>query len=188
MMTAANDIGDPSLRKICLGKVTGPQGLDGSVRIKSYTAHPEDIASYGPVTDKEGRSQFDIQILRSTNKGLVAKLGGIEDRAAAEAIKGLELYVTRDVLPEPEEGEFYFSDLIGLDVVSIEGNLIGKVKSMDNFGAGNLIEIEFGEMNSFILPFSDQAVPVIDIVGGRVVVRLPDEDEPDHIVDALEIK
>ena len=179
MMTIANELVDQSQKKICLGKVTGPQGLDGSVRIKSYTAYPEDIASYGPLSDKEGRNQFDILILRCTKKGLVAKLGGILDRTAAEAIKGLELYVTRGVLPDPEEGEFYFSDLVGLDVVNIQGEMIGKVKTMDNFGAGDLIEIDVGDTHTFILPFSSQTVPVVDIAGGRVVVRLPDEDGSD---------
>ena len=178
-MTVANNIVDHSRKKICLGKVTGPQGLDGSVKIKSYTAHPEDIASYGPLSDKEGTNEFQISILRSTKKGLVAKLGGILDRTAAESIKGMELYVTRDLLPELEEGEFYFSDLAGLDVVNIRGKMIGRVIKVDNFGAGDLIEISMGETNTYILPFSMQTVPVVDVAGGRVVVRMPDEYDHD---------
>ena len=185
-MTVVKDILDHSIRKVCLGKVVGPQGLDGSVRIRSYTTRPEDVAAYGTVSDKTGSKEFDISIMRSTNRGLVAKISGIENRGAAEALKGLELYVGRDVLPEPKENEFYFSDLIGLEVVDLDGKLIGKVKSMDNFGAGDVIEVAIKGERSLVLPFSIEVVPFVDTLNGRVTVVLPDKSNLDVTVDAAE--
>ena len=172
-MPTSDETPDRSARMICVGTFLGPHGLDGIVKIRSYTGHPEDIASYGPVSDESGGRQFDVCILRSTTKGLVAELSGIEDRSAAEAIKGLKLYVTRSALPELVEGEFYFSDLIGLDAVTMDGLLVGKVKAMDNYGAGDLMEVELQNGEALILPFSHDVVPVVDIPGARVVVDPP---------------
>jgi len=170
-MTVSEEQLDRSARKVCLGIVLSPQGLEGAVKIRSYTAHPEDIASYGPVSDETGTRQFGVHVLQATKKDLVAKLSGINNRNAAEAIRGLELYVTRDALPEPDEEEFYYSDLIGLNVEILNGQLIGKVKSMDNFGAGDVMEVELKNGGSFLLPFTHSAVPVIDFADGRVVVN-----------------
>ena len=185
-MTVARDLQDPSTGMICLGKIIGPQGLDGSVRIKSYTTRPQDVASYGTVSDKTGDNQFDINILRSTNKGLVAKISGIEDRGAAEDLRGLELYVARDLLPELKENEYYFSDLIGLEVVDLEDNVIGKVKSVDNFGAGDVMEIVIKGQRSLVLPFSSEAVPFVDTLNGRVTVNLTEKSNLEFALDALE--
>ena len=184
-MTVARDIINSPMRRVCLGKIIGPQGLDGSVRIKSYTTRPQELASYGTVSDKTGDNQFDINILRSTNKGLVAKISGIEDRGAAEDLRGLELYVARDLLPELKENEYYFSDLIGLEVVDMEDNVIGKVKSVDNFGAGDVMEIAIKGEKSVVLPFSIEAIPIVDTLNGRVTVNLPDELNLDDTLDAV---
>ena len=97
-MAAPDNPVDRSKLKVCVGTVSGPKGLDGSVRLRSYTTQPEDVTSYGPVSDKTGKNLYDIQVLQSTKKGLVVKIAGIEDRNAAEAIKGLDLYVSRSSL------------------------------------------------------------------------------------------
>ena len=185
-MAALDNPVDRSKVKICVGTVSGPKGLDGSLRIRSYTTQPEDITSYGPVSDKTEKNHYDIHILQSTKKGLVVKISGIEDRDAAEAIKGLDLYVSRGSLPELDEGEFYFSDLIGLDAVNLNGSLIGKVKSVDNFGAGNVMELEMRDGNFRSLPFSLDVVPVVDIAGGRVVVKPPTELDIEDAADVME--
>ena len=185
-MAASDNPVDRSKVKVCVGTVSGPKGLDGSLRIRSYTTQPEDITSYGPVSDKTGKILYDIHILQSTKKGLVVKISGIEDRDAAEAIKGLDLYVSRGSLPELDEGEFYFSDLIGLDAVNLNGSLIGKVKSVDNFGAGNVMELEMRDGNFRRLPFSLDVVPVVDIAGGLIVVKLPTELDIEDTIEAME--
>ena len=168
----------PDNDRVCLGIVTGPQGLQGAVRIRSYTAWSEDIASYGLLSDVTGEREFSIRILRSTKKGLVAELSGVDDRTAAEEIKGLELYVSRDALPEPDEEEFYYSDLIGLDVEDEDGKVMGQVKMMDNYGAGEVMEVTLSSGEAFLLPFTREAVPVVDVAAGKIQIVRPVEINP----------
>ena len=130
------------VNRVCVGVVTGPHGLKGDVKIKSFTANLKDVAAYGPVTDESGEQSFEIRIVSSNQKGLVAELSGVNDRNAAEAVQGTELYVSRDKLPALDEGEFYYSDLIGLAVENIDGEAIGIVSLIDNYGAGDVMEIE----------------------------------------------
>ena len=167
----------PDKSRVCLGIVSAPQGLQGAVRIRSYTAQQEDIASYGPLSDEAGEREFTLRILRSTKRGLVAELSGINDRTAAEGIKGLELYVSRDALPEPDEEEFYYSDLIGLDVEDEDGKVIGQVKMMDNYGAGDVMEVALSDGEVLMLPFTKDVVTVIDVAGGKVRINRPEEIE-----------
>tara|TARA_E500000331_G_C16908765_1_gene562492 strand:- start:29 stop:583 length:555 start_codon:yes stop_codon:yes gene_type:complete len=168
----------PDNDRVCLGIVTGPQGLQGAVRMRSYTAWSEDIASYGLLSDVTGEREFSIRILRSTKKGLVAELSGVDDRTAAEEIKGLELYVSRDVLPEPDEEEFYYSDLIGLNVEDEDGKVMGQVKMMDNYGAGEVMEVTLSSGEELLLPFTKEAVPVVDVASGKIQIVRPIEIYP----------
>ena len=174
-MIISDDNSECRPRKVCLGTIVGSQGLKGAVRIRSYTANPEDIGSYGLLSDKTGKSEFRIRVLKSTKKGIIAELSGIRDRSASDEIKGLELFVERIVLPELEDGEFYFSDLIGLDVEKEDGQSIGRIKSMNNFGAGDVVEVVLFGGETLILPFTHETVPVIDVEGARVVVNVPTE-------------
>jgi 16S rRNA processing protein RimM len=164
--------------RVCLGIVTGPQGLHGAVRVRSYTAWSEDIASYGLLSDVTGEREFAIRILRSTKKGLVAELSGVEDRAAAEEMRGLELYVSRDALPKTDEEEFYYSDLIGLDVEDEDGKVIGQVKMMDNYGAGEVMEVALSSGEALLLSFTREAVPVVDVAAGKIQIVRPTEVNP----------
>jgi len=161
--------------RICIGVVTGPHGLKGQVKIKSYTAEPKDVAAYGPVTNKGGEQSFEIRIISSSKKGLVAELSGVNDRNAAEAIQGTELYVPRDNLPELEEDEFYYSDLIGLPVEHVDGRAIGIVTMVDNYGAGEVMEVELKDGGTEMFLMSRDVVPVIDLEKGRIVVNPPTE-------------
>ena len=168
-------MGSPDNNRVCLGIVAGPQGLQGAVRIRSYTACSEDIASYGLLSDVTGEREFSIRILRSTKKGLVAELSGVDDRMAAEKIKGLELYVSRDALPDPNEEEFYYSDLIGLDGEDEGGKMIGQVKMMDNYGAGEVMEVTLSSGEALLLPFTRDVVPVVDVAAGKIQIVRPTE-------------
>ena len=165
----------PENDRVCLGIVTGPQGLQGAVRIRSYTACSEDIASYGLLSDVAGEREFSIRILRSTKKGLIAELSGVDNRSAAEEIKGLELYVSREKLPELEEEEFYYFDLIGLGVENEHGEDIGKVIMMDNYGAGEVMEVMLSDGGALLLPFNREAVPVVDLAAGKIQIVRPIE-------------
>ena len=112
----------------------------------------------------------------------MARLEGVGDRTAAEALKGVELYVDRDRLPAAAEGEFYHADLIGLAAVDPEGKRIGEIVAVQNFGAGDLLEIRLaGSGKTELVPFTDATIPEVDIAAGRVVVAMPaasdDEEE-----------
>lgn len=170
---------------ILLGRITGAQGIRGEVIVHSFAAVPEDIAAYGPLSDKEGRRAFSLKVVRMTPKGaIIARIGGVDDRNAAEALKGTDLYVAREKLPQPRAGEFYHVDLIGLAAVSPDGKPLGEIVAVHNFGAGDLIEIRHGgTADTELVPFNDDFVPTVDIAGRRVVVEMPaatpDEDDRD---------
>ena len=163
------------VNRVCIGVVTGLHGLKGEVKLKSFTAEPKDVAAYGPVANKSGEQSFEIRIISSSQKGLIAELSGVNDRNAAEAIQGTELYVSRDKLPELEEDEFYYSDLIGLPVEHIDGGAIGIVSLVDNYGAGEVMEVELKDGGTEMFLMSRDVVPEIDLENGRIVVNPPTE-------------
>ncbi len=174
--------GNTGGRLVLLGHVAGAHGIRGEVKITSFTAAPGDIASYGPLTDGKGGS-LSIEAARLL-KGIVlaARIAGISDRNAAEALKGMELFVERTKLPKTEEDEWYYDDLIGLAALTPEGEKIGKVVAVQNFGAGDLLEIRRDNSGrTALIPFTRTAVPVVDVKGGRVIV-----DEPKDMDDAAE--
>ncbi len=166
---------DMADRKVCIGVIAGAHGVRGQVRVKSFTAEPQDVTAYGPVTDASGARQFDLRITGAARGMMLAKIDGVGDRNAAELLRGTELYVDRDRLPEPDEDEFYYADLIGLDAVSTGGETLGTVRAMHNFGAGDMIELENASGKTEILPFTAAVVPAIDLAAGVVTIDLPHE-------------
>lgn len=154
-----------------LGIIVGVRGIKGEVRIKSFTDDPMDIASYGPLYDKTGTRQFDIRANGLQKGAVLAWIDGVKDRNAAEALKRTELFIERSQLPSPEEDEFYNADLEGLEAVDTEGEVLGKVKGVFDFGAGPVLEVS----GNILVPFTKTAVPVVDIEGGNVVINLPEE-------------
>ena len=155
---------------VCIGTVAGAHGVRGNVRIKPFTAAPEGVAAYGPVTDADGVRSFDLTLIGESGGTVVARLSGIEDRDAAEALKGFRLHVPRERLPAPEEEEFYHADLIGLRVVDSEGRAAGTVHALHDFGAGDLIEIRRPSCRPVLLPFTRAVVPEIDLAAGEMTV------------------
>lgn len=165
-------------RRVLLGRIAGAHGIRGEVLIKTFTAAPEDIGAYGPLTDADGARSYRIESARATQKGVVARIEGVGDRNAAEALKGVELFVARERLPDVAEGEFYHDDLIGMAAVDADGTQIGEVIAVQNFGAGDLLEIRLaGSGKTELVPFTDDAVPEVDVAGRRVVVVMPRVDE-----------
>jgi 16S rRNA processing protein RimM len=161
---------------VCVGVVTGARGLKGEVRIRSFTAEPADIVAYGPVWDKTGERSFRLRITGHSKGQIVATVEGFADRNDAEALKGQELYVPRDALPEPEDEEYYHVDLLGLraelaeDDPSGTGGFLGRVRGVHDFGAGSMIEVDGGPAGVLVVPFTRVAVPVVDVAGGRIVI------------------
>ena len=166
--------------RVLLGRIVGAHGIRGEVLIHTFTTSPEAIAAYGPLSDAAGTCTFKLTSARETGKGTVARIAGIADRNAAEALKGTELYIARNQLPVAAEGEFYHADLIGLAAILANGTPIGRILAVQNFGAGDLIEIRLaGSDRTELVPFTEDFVPKIDIAAGHVVVVLPvsTEDE-----------
>lgn len=169
--------------KIFIGRITGAHGIRGEVTIRSETELPQNIGAYGVLTDGRGDRRFEVKVVRTTPKGaVIARIAGIADRTAAEQLAGTDLYVERCQLPAPDEGEFYHSDLIGLKALAPDGTAIGDVVAIQNYGAGDLIELRpHGETMTELVPFSDAYVPFVDIAAGTITIILPlltgDEDE-----------
>lgn len=160
--------------RVLLGRINGPHGIRGDVVVHSYTEAPAAIADYGELTDKAGGRPLRLKVRRVTPKGVIASVAGIADRTAAETLKGAELWVGRHQLPEPEPGEFYYEDLVGLQAVDLKGAQFGEVAGVVNYGAGDLLEILLaGSRKTELVPFGEAYVPEIDIAGGRVVVAWP---------------
>jgi 16S rRNA processing protein RimM len=168
-------------KDVLLAAVIGVAGLKGEVRVKSFTAAPDGLGAYGRLHTRDGR-HFEITACRPTKEGeAVIALAGVTDRGAAELLKGTELFVPRDALPEPGAEEFYHADLIGLDAFDSEGRLVGKIAAIHNFGAGDVIELA-RDGETVHLAFTRETVPVIDIAGGRIEVAVPEDDEGnDHV-------
>jgi 16S rRNA processing protein RimM len=164
-------------RRICVGVVAGPHGVRGDVRVKSFTADPRDLVAYGPLADVDGVRVFRLKVLGAARGILRAHIEGVDDRDAAAALAGTELYVDRGALPDAAEDEYYHADLIGLRAELEDGGAFGTVRALYDFGAGDTIEIERPGGRSVVLVFSQAIVPVVDIAGGRIVVRPPEELE-----------
>ena len=132
-------------KRVCVGVITGAHGVRGAVRLKSFTAEPEDVAGYGPLEDERGERRFALRIVGSAKGVLIAAISGIDDRDRAEALRGLRLYLPRSALPPTDEEEYYHADLIGLDAALADGTPIGTVRAVHDFGAGDTLEIERAE-------------------------------------------
>ncbi len=157
--------------------IVSAHGIKGEVKLRSFTADPLALTDYGPLTDQSGRP-FKLR-LRGQPKGemLVAAVQGVTDRNAAEALRGIQLFVDRAALPPADEadGEYYHEDLVGLAAYAAEDDRkLGDVVAVRNFGGGDMLEIlpagGRGSRDTVYVPFSDDAVPAVDIAGGRLTV------------------
>lgn len=161
--------------RVCVGAIAGSFGVRGEVRLKSFCAVPEDIGSYGPLEDETGKNSYPVRITRPIKNGFAARLGGIATKEQADALKGTRLYVARDRLPALPNDEFYYADLIGLDVYDTGGTRLGRVKSVLNHGASDLLEIHGpGLKTTVLLPFTLAHVPTVDLIRGRIVADPPE--------------
>lgn len=161
--------------RVCVGVVAGAFGVRGEVRLKSFCAEPEAIASYGPLTSEDGSSTWEVQLTRSVKNGFAARLTGVTTRERAEALRGTRLFAPRSRLPQLPDDEFYHADLIGLAVLDTGGNALGEVKAVLNHGAGDLLEIAGADpTQTVLLPFTRSAVPTVDVAAGRIVVDPPE--------------
>ena len=164
--------------RVCVARIGAAHGVRGEVKLWSFTEDPEAIAGYGPLETEDGTRRFEIESLRAAKDHLVARLKGVDSRNAAEALRNVDLYVPRERLPAIDEDDtFYVADLIGLTAVTAEGEALGRVTAVHNFGAGDIIEIAPAEGAPLMLSFTGANVPEVDLAAGRIVVALPNEVE-----------
>jgi 16S rRNA processing protein RimM len=164
-----------STRRIVMGVVTGAHGVRGLVRVKSFTADAADLTAYGPLTDAQGAKTYDLTPKGMVKGQVLAAIAGCADRTAAEALRGTELYLDRDLLPDADEEEFYHADLVGLDVVDTDGALVGTVRGVFDFGSGDMLDVVRPDGGSELFEFSQEVVPEIDLDAGRLTVVRPEE-------------
>ncbi|VEJ44517.1 ribosome maturation factor RimM [Bartonella vinsonii] len=156
--------------KVYLAIIGLPHGIKGDVLLKVLSAEPQRLKTYGILYDDMGRS-YEIVTLRMQKKNAIVHFKGIEDRNAAESLKGIRLYVARDqLLDDLTEDEFYQVDLIGLCVQDCVGRILGEVSGFFNFGAGDLLEMRLNAGKTVLIPFSKAAVPKICMASGFLVV------------------
>ncbi len=166
---------------VLVGRFGAAHGVRGEVRLKSFTQDPAAIGAYSPLTDSVGRRSFRFESIRPLKDDMfVVRVASIATREAAEALKGTEPSGTRAALPQPDADEFYHADLVGLRAEDVEDRVIGTVKAIHNYGAGDVIEIEIPGGDTVLLAFTRETVPHIEIDKGRIVVAVPRDDEAER--------
>ncbi len=167
---------------ICIAVCAGAFGVKGEVKVKSFTDVPEDCFAYGGLRDQHGKVLLHIKSFRPIKNAFAVMCEEVETPEQARALSNTELYVYRNDMPVPDEDEFYFEDLVGLEVKTTDGKRMGKVLAVHNYGAGDLLEISGGKdkkgnkLGEFYHPFTKKAVPSVDIKAGRLVILIEEAD------------
>jgi len=162
--------------RVCLGVVSGAHGIRGEVKIKTFGEDPLALGAYGPLRDEADSLSLKITKVRAAKGGVVAVIEGIADRNRAEELKGIRLYVSRAALPGLEDEEYYHADLVGLAVDLSDGQRLGEVIAVDDFGAGPVLEIRPAEppdAETIFAPFTREVVPQVDLSAGRLILDPP---------------
>jgi 16S rRNA processing protein RimM len=163
---------------IFVARVAGAFGVKGEVRLTSFTADPMALLAYRDLRREDGAPGLTLTSARPTKGGVVGRAKEVETREQAEALRGLRLYIPRELLPEPEEeDEYYLIDLIGLAVVTPQGEPLGVVRTVHDFGAGDLLEVQPPQGASWWLPFTREAVPEVRMADRTLVAVPPEEIE-----------
>ena len=153
------------MKRIALAAVAGAHGVKGELRLKLFTDSIDNLARHSSVF--VGGVERKLESVRAGPTGAVARLAGISDRSAAEALRNSLIEVDREALPPLEDGEYYHADLIGLSCVDRDGRTIGHVSAVENYGAGDLLEVEKADGKNLLIPFRPG---VADLDDGRVIL------------------
>ncbi len=164
---------------ICVGAIMGAFGVRGEVRLKSFCADPSAIETYSPLVTESGE-RYEVELVRSVKGGFGARLSNVQDKEAADALRSTKLYARREDLPSLPDDEYYHSDLVGLEVLDTGGARLGKVISVQDFGAGDILEIAGkGLKEAVMLPFTLVNIPTVDIKAGKIIADPPEGMFPD---------
>ena len=156
---------------VLMGTIGAAQGLRGEVRVRSFASDPTAIGDYGHLHAADGRS-FEVLEVREAKNVVIVRFRGVNDRSAAEALNGVELFVDRDNLPDDDldDDEFFYADLEGLEALDAEGKSYGTVTGVFDFGAGDLLELKGPGKRPVLIPFSEWSVLEIDLEAGTLLV------------------
>ena len=149
--------------RVALAAVAGAHGVKGEVRLKLFTDSAASLAVHGTLF--VGGTERAVESVRPDAKGAVARFAGVIDRTAAEALRGSLVEIDRSVLPPLEEGEYYFADLIGLPCTDRDGQPVGTVAAVENYGAGDLLEVERPDGRKALIPFREG---IADLMDGKI--------------------
>lgn len=167
---------------IRVGRVAGAFGVRGEVRLTAYTERPLALVGYKVLLREDGSPGLTLVSGREAKGTVIARANEIETKEEADALRGLDLYIPRAALPEPDEDEFYAADLIGLEAVAPDGTPLGKVRQVQDFGAGDIIEVQPDGAASWFIAFTRETVPQVDLAARRLVIARPpeiSESDPD---------
>ena len=153
------------MRRIVLAAVAGAHGVKGELRLKLFTQSVDNLKQYGTVL--VGGTERKLEIVGLASSGAVARVEGVCDRSAAEALRGSLIEVDRSALPSLEEGEYYHADLIGLPCVDREGRELGIVVAVENYGAGDLLDVATSDGKRSLIAFKPG---IADLEGDRVML------------------
>jgi 16S rRNA processing protein RimM len=165
---------------VMVGRIAGAFGVKGEVRISAYTETPLALLQYRILKREDGSPGLTLERGRAAKNDFIGTASEVATKEQADALRGLRLFVARQDMPEPDEDEFYLSDLIGLAVATPEGEPLGRIKAVHDFGAGDILEIAPPRGATWYLTFTRQTVPVVDVAGGRVVAVRPAEVSDDR--------
>lgn len=161
-------------KRIQIGEIATAHGIKGFVKLRSF-AEDETLFETGTVfTSETGAKTMAFKIRGAVKNDLLAEVVGVADRNGAEALRGTKLFIDREALPETDDGEYYIEDLKGMQVIDAQGNEIGTILSVENFGASDLLDIKPPSGQSFYVAFTDETVTDIDFEGGKVTVVMPE--------------
>ena len=161
--------------RIVVGSLGGAFGVQGEVRLKSFCADPAAIVDYTPLFTENGRQFAQLVLTGQQKNGFTARLDGVVTKEDADALRNVKLLADRAQMPSLPDDEYYYTDLIGLDVLDTGGEKLGTVKNVMDHGAGDLLEVQVpGASDTVLLPFTQTAVPTVDLSAGRIIADPPD--------------
>lgn len=158
-------------KSIIIAKITSAHGIKGLVKISSFT---ENFEKYSSKMFDAKNHQYDIKVINHVpGNMIIAKISGVDDRNQAELLRNTELFIKRTDLKKPKNNEFYYTDLIGIEVRGLDNKKIGTVITVDDFGAGGVIEIKFDDNKIENFSFTNQIFPQVDIESGYLIIDIP---------------
>ncbi len=161
--------------RVIVGAIGGAFGVQGEVRLKSFCADPQAISDYTPLYTEDGRAFAQVILTGQLKNGFTARIDGVVTKEDADALRNMDLYAERALMPSLPNDEYYYADLMGLTVVDTGGTTLGTVKNVMDHGAGDLLEVIVpGQAETILLPFTQAIVPTVDLTAKRIVADPPD--------------